>query len=948
MGELYLALTGARGMEKACVIKTVLPGLLAGDSAQRFREEAMVVVRLQHGNLVSVSDAGRDGEQVFIVMEYVDGKDLLAVWNRCAQKRVPFPIDVAAYIVKELARGLGYAHAFGGLKLVHRDVSPANVLLSYTGEVKLTDFGLARSTLKLQQTAPGIIYGKLSYLAPEQARSEPLDGRTDLYAAGILLWELLTGQQLFPVKPPAGGPDDAAAKRDSTADALARLRNPQIVLPSHVTPRVPPELDRIVMRALAVEPARRYQTGEELRADLAAFLAATTPETDAARLQSFLRPLFHDIAETERRERELLMREGAGLLSGAFSAELPRGLPPADIVPEASAPRSRGRRADDDSDDGDGRRRFDRDRKRGTADTGDGDTRSREPVPGEDPRVGSTLGGRYHIERLCGEGAMGRVYEARHVDIGRRLAVKVLHSTFLGSPELVERFRREARAASKIGHPNIVDVTDSGTTKDGAFYFVMEYLDGLDLEQLIQNEGPLPVPRALRIAGQISRALQAAHAVGIIHRDLKPANVMLINRKDEGDFVKVLDFGISRNMDLESGDGLRRGGLTRPDVAVGTPVYMSPEQAAGVRADALTDVYAVGGLLYEMLTATQPCAGDDVLTVLNKKATEDPAPIGTLRPDLPADVQRLVMRALSRAPQDRQPSMTALKDELLACLAASHGAPLPAVIPEPRVTPPLAAAAATSGATPSPTSLPMPVPTERTVVLRARPWMFGIAAGALAAALAVSWFVRREARDEGPGALAVTFEPAPAAPPPKPAPPAVEPVAVPLPPQEPVALKRVARVVETPPTAATPLAPPLAPAWPTTSPPVFAQPTKSTGKRAAAAPPAAPAATPDAGAAPAPVAAAPAPPKPEEVLARGQTAFDRGNYPEAIRRAKEAMTLGAAVPGHLLLADSYYHLQRYADALREYQATLALEPSNPLARRGRELAERAATVEPPR
>src|SRR4029077_20303839 len=203
------------------------PNLVSPENAKRFRDEAMVVVRLQHGNLVPGFDAGRNGDQIYIAMEYVAGKDLLAVWNRCAQKRVPFPIDVAVFIVKELARGLGYAHAFGGLKLVHRDVSPANVLLSYTGEVKLTDFGLARSTLKLQQTAPGIIFGKLSYLAPEQARREHLDGRTDLYVCGILLWELLTGQQLFPVKAAAFAPGHG--KNDSTADALERVRNPRAI-----------------------------------------------------------------------------------------------------------------------------------------------------------------------------------------------------------------------------------------------------------------------------------------------------------------------------------------------------------------------------------------------------------------------------------------------------------------------------------------------------------------------------------------------------------------------------------------------------------------------------------------------------------------------------------------------------------------------------------------------
>jgi serine/threonine protein kinase len=952
MGELYLAASGARGMEKLCVIKTVLPNLVALENAKRFRDEAMVVVRLQHGNLVPVFDAGRHDDQIYIAMEYVDGKDLLAVWNRCAQRRVPFPIDVAAYIVKELARGLAYAHAFGGLKLVHRDVSPANVLLSYTGEVKLTDFGLARSTLKLQQTAPGIIFGKLSYLAPEQARSEPLDGRTDIYAAGILLWELLTGQQLFPVKQTPA--DDEAAKRDSTADALERVRNPKVLLPSQVTPRVPPELDAIVMRALAPEPARRYQTGEELRADLAAFLAATTPETDAARLASFLRPLFHDVAEAERDERDLLLRNASGLLSGAFSAEMPSS---ALAEKPSSAPRAAGRRHTDTvprpaDDAGPARRGGHTPLGHESIDGMPTAASGGRPAnrPGEDPRVGTTLGGRYFIERLCGEGAMGRVYEARHVDIGRRLAVKVLHSSYRHSEEVVERFRREARAASKIGHPNIVDVTDSGTTPDGAFYFVMEYLDGVDLEQLIQREGKLPLARALVITAQLCRALQAAHASEIIHRDLKPANVMLVNRKDEDDFVKVLDFGISRNMDLEaSGDDVpvARRGLTRPDVAVGTPVYMSPEQAAGMRADALTDVYAVGGLLYEMLTGTPPCQGDDVLTVLNKKATEDPVPVGKLRPDLPADVQKLVMRALSRAPRDRQTSMAALKDEVMRCLAAAQDAPSPAGAEFRRVP----------ALDPTP---PPRVPTERVVTFRIRPWMVGVGGAAfigvvaLAAGMRGSRRTREIATEEvqAPASAPVAAAPAPApSPPPAPAAPVIVPVEAtpPLPPQEPVNLKRPARVVEPP--ARAPAPPALAAPWPVESPQVFPQPAGAGPKRTRAAE-AAPEAEKPAAPTEKAVAAAKAPtpdvtppsPSAAEILTRGQAAFDHGNYPEAIRRAKEAIAAGAPVAGHLLVADAYYHLQRYADALREYEATLAVEPANALARRGRELAQKAAAA----
>jgi len=176
MGALYLATAGDSFLEKLCVIKTVLPHLADAEYVARFRDEAKVVVKLSHGNLVPVFDAGQVGGEMFVAMDFIEGKDLRAVWNRCARKGVAFPVDIAVQIVKELCRGLAYAHGFGDLKLVHRDVSPPNVLISFAGEVKLTDFGLASSTLKIEKTAPGVIYGKVSYMAPEQARGEPLDG----------------------------------------------------------------------------------------------------------------------------------------------------------------------------------------------------------------------------------------------------------------------------------------------------------------------------------------------------------------------------------------------------------------------------------------------------------------------------------------------------------------------------------------------------------------------------------------------------------------------------------------------------------------------------------------------------------------------------------------------------------------------------------------------------
>jgi len=881
MGQLYLALTGTPGLERLCVVKQVPPEVVASENARRFRDEAMVALRLSHGNLVTVFDAGLQSDRIFLAMDFVDGRDLHAVWNRCSEVRTPFPVDIAVYVIKELCRGLAYAHAFEDLQLVHRDVSPGNVLLSFSGEVKLTDFGLALSTLKMEKTAPGIIYGKVSYLAPEQARREPLDGRADLYSAGILLWELLTGRQLFPVGRPG------VASGEDSSDALSRARNPSVPAPSTLTARVPPALDRIVMRALAPEREDRYPDGEAMRADLAGFLAETSPTTDSARLVAFLRPMYVEEIARERRERQALIEEAKGLLSGVVSnpghaatVSGPEQTPSPSSGPSSTPSSSR---------------------------------------PGEDPRVGTTLGGRYYVRRLCGEGAMGRVYEAHHVDIGRRVAIKVLHASFHTSADLVERFRREARAASKIGHANIVDVTDSGTTPDGAFYFVMEYLDGTNLEELIDRNGPLPAERALLITAQIARALEAAHAADVIHRDLKPANVMLVNRKGEDDFVKVLDFGISKDLELAAGE--RQAALTRPDVAIGTPVYMAPEQAAGKPANALTDVYGVGGLLYEMLTGCPPCAGTDTIDVLHKKAHEDPLPIGELRPELAPAVQRLVTRALARGPRDRHPTMTALKEEVLVCLGVVDRA---ATGPTPTPTPPLGATQMVSSST---------ARVGRRALARGAVWAtLGAAAAAAAAAGYIlvaygPWTNRAEGIGEAGPPAAGKLSPSstavlPARTPPRPATGAMDTESTPWPERDtPPAENR--RGGARPASTA-----PRTPAGHRAA--VGASPAADTAHKAPAA--AVEAARSSAGG-----------PGAEAILGRGQAAFDRGDYPEALRRGREAIAAGGALGGHLLVGDAYYRLERFPDALREYQAALALDPGNASIKRRRDLADKGAT-----
>jgi len=245
--------------------------------------------------------------------------------------------------------------------------------------------------------------------------------------------------------------------------------------------------------------------------------------------------------------------------------------------------------------------------------------------------------------------------------LSRRVAVKLLAEPYASEPSAVRRFKREARAASRIGHPNIVDVTDSGTTEDGAVYFVMEYLEGRDLSQTVEEEGPLPAARSVAIAREICQALMAAHKAGILHRDLKPENVFLIERDGKRDFVKVLDFGIAKTMEAVSD---RVGRLTNPGVAMGTPEYMAPEQAAGLAIDARADVYAVGAILYEMLSGRPPHEGAHIMEVLTRKATVAPTPLAVLRPDVPRDLESLVMRTLAISPDLRPQSMLAMSQEL--------------------------------------------------------------------------------------------------------------------------------------------------------------------------------------------------------------------------------------------------------------------------------------------
>ena len=284
---------------------------------------------------------------------------------------------------------------------------------------------------------------------------------------------------------------------------------------------------------------------------------------------------------------------------------------------------------------------------------------------GYDHLIGQTLDRRYIVERKIGEGGMGVVFAVRHNVIERPLAIKVLKREVMRDSATISRFKREAQAASRIGHPNIVDVTDFGETPDGMTYSVMEYVEGETLAAAIKHGAPFSAERVARIASQIARALEAAHNKGIIHRDLKPENVFLADREGRPDFVKIVDFGIAKIQPVENAPTERR--LTKAGAVFGTPEYMAPEQASGRGdTDRRADIYALGTIMYEMLVGKVPHKGTSMMQTIAMQLLDPVMPMSQVNPDvaIPPALEAIVMKALAKQRDDRFPTMAALGAEL--------------------------------------------------------------------------------------------------------------------------------------------------------------------------------------------------------------------------------------------------------------------------------------------
>ncbi len=284
-----------------------------------------------------------------------------------------------------------------------------------------------------------------------------------------------------------------------------------------------------------------------------------------------------------------------------------------------------------------------------------------EPIEGvADPLIGRIVADRYKIVALLGRGGMGVVYKVEHVHIGKLMAIKLLHGELARDKDTVKRFKREAEAASRLDHPNTVQIFDFGRDQ-GLTYIVMEYLEGKDFGWLVQHEGPLDMARVARICEQVCASVGQAHTVGIVHRDLKPENIMVIQGRDRRDVVKVLDFGLAKLRHADGGQSITRAGSI-----VGTPYYMAPEHIRGDDVDARADIYSLGGVMYKALTGVPPFWASTPMGVLTKHLTDEIVPPRerSSQRDLPPEADAIVLRAMAREPVDRYQRMEELRAAL--------------------------------------------------------------------------------------------------------------------------------------------------------------------------------------------------------------------------------------------------------------------------------------------
>jgi serine/threonine-protein kinase len=650
MGEVYLAATsGIEGAERPCVVKIIRRDHAADKSfLARFFDEARVQAQLQHHGVAQVLEASTDttGEP-YVVVEYVEGRSLGEVRARASHTGVSIEWPDAVAIGVCAAEALGHVHERTDstgkpLGIVHRDLSPQNIMIAYGGDLKLIDFGTARAENRRCHTISGVVFAKPGYVAPEVAAGNTGDSRVDLYALGVILWELLAGRRFL--------------EGDPTEHLALVARDERSPPPVAKQSGAPPRLDDIIAKLTAHKMEDRYESARQVAADLVKLLATCGPLPSGergvrARTAYMMSRLYPSEPAKSRAEFDSLVKAArwagsADSPSGpVVSSEMGAKSPAPGSAPSLQTPRS--------------------------------------PLPPPrsplqsitdgDPNV--LVGTRYRILGTIGSGAMGTVYEAQHVDLLRRVALKVLSQDRAMITD-VAAFRREAQAIATVAHPNLVMIHDFGESADGRPYCAMELLDGETLEQRLIDEVRLDWREAAEIGILACRGLAAAHAVGVVHCDLKPANLFVTKggaadgglRGRHAGELKILDFGIARMASELHKPADGEGEL----IITGTPEYMAPEQGRSEVVDARADVYALGCVLYELCTGRRPFVAGSAVALLEMKSKTPPEPmrVRSRALGLPAALDRVVLKALAPNPRHRHGSAEELRLDLEQVLAA--------------------------------------------------------------------------------------------------------------------------------------------------------------------------------------------------------------------------------------------------------------------------------------
>lgn len=612
MGEVLLASTGGiEGAERPVVVKIIRREHDTDRSfLARFLDEARIQAQLQHPGVAQILEATSDQEgKPYVVVEHIEGRNLSDVRSRAGQLGVRISWPEALGLGIMLGEALAHVHertdAEGRpLEIVHRDLSPQNVMVSYGGELKLIDFGTARAENRRCHTVAGIVFAKPGYVAPEVANNTPGAAPSDLYAFGIMLWELIAGRRFLIGDSSQHMALVGAGKRNPTP--LAQLIG------------APPELDHIISKLTATLIEDRYVSAAKAVSDLGRLLQRSPSMADGdrsvrGRVANLMRRLYP--AEPARSRSEF-----ARLVAEYRAAEArPLPIPASPEPPEAE-----------------------------TADP--------SLLPGTPYKLVSELG----------RGAMGVVYQALHLDLSRTVALKLMDPDKLGGAA-VDRFRAEARSIAQLSHDNLIKVFDFGVAQDGRPYYAMEYLVGESLERKLAKDGELPYREAVSLGLQAARALAAAHGAGVLHRDVKPGNLFLTG----SGVVKLFDFGLAGEPSVQGADA-------EAVHVVGTPEYMAPEQARAGAADARSDIYALGAVIYELITGYQPHVGANLVELLDMKRRVSVVPASERRPEagVPKALDALLGKMLSADPEKRPQTALELCDALERLLKEpQHAAP---------------------------------------------------------------------------------------------------------------------------------------------------------------------------------------------------------------------------------------------------------------------------------